>query len=59
MEVFSATASSWIYTKDSFVRIGNVPILSGFMYAAVGSFLASVSRTFGFRHTRYPPTSET
>jgi uncharacterized membrane protein YoaT (DUF817 family) len=31
-----------------------VPLFSGFMYAAVGSYIARVWRIFGFRFTRYP-----
>jgi len=32
-----------------------VPLFSGFMYAAVGSYLARVSRIFDMRYTNYPP----
>lgn len=55
MEVFKTAAGSWIYPEDSFFRIGGVPLFSGFMYAAVGSYLARVSRIFDFRYTAYPP----
>ena len=36
------------------LRIGAVPLFSGFMYAAVGSYLARVWRIFDFRFTAYP-----
>jgi uncharacterized membrane protein YoaT (DUF817 family) len=36
------------------LRIGAVPLFSGFMYAAVGSYLARVWRIFDFRFTHYP-----
>ena len=36
-------------------RIGGVPLFSGFMYAAVGSYLARISRIFDMRYTQYPP----
>ncbi|MEM7492812.1 MAG: DUF817 domain-containing protein [Pseudomonadota bacterium] len=55
MEVFKTEVGSWTYPEDSFLRIGNVPLFSGFMYAAVGSYLARVSRVFDFRWTHYPP----
>lgn len=55
MEVFKTAAGSWIYPEDNFFRIGGVPLFSGFMYAAVGSYLARVSRIFNFRYTHYPP----
>ena len=55
MEIFKTGAGSWIYPEDSILRIGGVPLFSGFMYAAVGSYLARVTRIFDFRFTRYPP----
>jgi uncharacterized membrane protein YoaT (DUF817 family) len=54
MEVFKTDAGSWTYPEDSILRLGNVPLFSGFMYAAVGSYLARVSRVFEFRWTAYP-----
>ena len=32
-----------------------MPLFSGFMYAAVGSYIARVSRIFDFRSLHYPP----
>ncbi|MBC00291.1 MAG: hypothetical protein CML67_12195 [Rhodobacteraceae bacterium] len=55
MEVFKTAAGSWIYPEESFFRIGGVPLFSGFMYAAVGSYLARISRIFDFRYSHYPP----
>jgi len=55
MELFKTAHGSWIYPEDSFLRIGAVPLFSGFMYAAVGSYLARVWRIFEFRFTRFPP----
>ncbi|WP_421854386.1 DUF817 domain-containing protein [Oricola sp.] len=55
MEVFKTAAGSWVYPEEAFFRIGGVPLFSGFMYAAVGSYLARVSRIFDFRFTAYPP----
>ncbi len=55
MELFKTSAGSWIYPEESFLRIGAVPLFSGFMYAAVGSYLARVWRIFEFRFTRFPP----
>jgi uncharacterized membrane protein YoaT (DUF817 family) len=53
--VFKTGAGSWIYPEESIFRIGAVPLFSGFMYAAVGSYLARISRIFDMRYTRYPP----
>ena len=55
MEIFKTGAGSWTYPEASLLRIGGVPLFSGFMYAAVGSYLARVGRIFDFRFTRYPP----
>jgi uncharacterized membrane protein YoaT (DUF817 family) len=55
MEVFKTAMGSWIYPEESLLRIGGVPLFTGFMYAAVGSYLARVWRLFDFRFTRHPP----
>jgi uncharacterized membrane protein YoaT (DUF817 family) len=55
MEIFKTGAGSWIYPEDSLLRIGGVPLFSGFMYAAVGSYLARVWRIFEFRFDHFPP----
>jgi uncharacterized membrane protein YoaT (DUF817 family) len=55
MEIFKTGAGSWLYPEPSLLRIGGVPLFSGFMYAAVGSYLARVTRIFDFRFTHYPP----
>lgn len=55
MELFKTAQGSWIYPEPSLLRVGGVPLFSGFMYAAVGSYIARVWRIFDFRYTRYPP----
>jgi uncharacterized membrane protein YoaT (DUF817 family) len=55
MEIFKTHVGSWIYPEPSFFRIGGVPLFSGFMYAAIGSYIARVWRLFDFRFTRHPP----
>jgi uncharacterized membrane protein YoaT (DUF817 family) len=54
MELFKTSAGSWLYPEPSLLRIGGVPLFSGFMYAAVGSYLARVRRIFGLRFEPYP-----
>ncbi len=54
MELFKTSAGSWQYPESSLLRIGDVPLFSGFMYAAVGSYIARVWRIFDFRFTAYP-----
>ncbi|MGV3770825.1 MAG: DUF817 domain-containing protein [Sphingobium phenoxybenzoativorans] len=55
MELFKTAAGSWIYPEASLLHIGPVPMFSGFMYAAVGSYIARIWRIFDFRFTGYPP----
>jgi uncharacterized membrane protein YoaT (DUF817 family) len=55
MELFKTAYGSWIYPEPSLLRIGGVPLFSGFMYAAVGSYIARVWRIFDFRYSAYPP----
>ncbi|WP_041685121.1 DUF817 domain-containing protein [Erythrobacter litoralis] len=55
MELFKTAVGSWIYPEAAILRIGGVPLFSGFMYAAVGSYIARVWRIFDFRFTHYPP----
>lgn len=55
MELFKTQAGSWTYPEASVLHIGAVPLFSGFMYAAVGSYIARVWRIFDFRFTCYPP----
>ena len=54
MELFKTSAGSWLYPEDSLLRIGQVPLFSGFMYASVGSYLARVWRIFEIRFEPYP-----
>lgn len=37
---------SWSYPEEAFFKIATVPLYSGFMYAAVGSYLAQAWRIF-------------
>lgn len=57
MEVFKTheAIGSWAYPGDAVIRLGNVPLFAGFMYSAVGSYLARVWRGFEFKFERFPP----
>lgn len=55
MELFKTDVGSWQYDGDGVLRIAAVPLFSGFMYAAVGSYMVRVYRLFDLRFTRYPP----
>lgn len=55
MEIFKTAAGSWIYPEENLFRIAGVPLFSGFMYAAVGSYIARITRIFDLRYSAYPP----
>ncbi len=54
MEVFKTAMGSWAYPEASVLRIGGVPLFTGFMYASVGSYIARAWRVFDFRFTGHP-----
>ncbi len=56
MELFktSDAIGSWTYPEEYFFGIGNVPLFTGFMYSAVGSYIARVWRIFEFEYSYYP-----
>jgi uncharacterized membrane protein YoaT (DUF817 family) len=55
MEIFKTSVGSWAYPEASMLRVGGAPLFAGFMYAAVGSYLARVWRLFDFCFTHHPP----
>lgn len=55
IELFKTEVGSWAYEADGVLRIAGVPLFSGFMYAAVGSYMVRVYRLFDLRFRRYPP----
>jgi uncharacterized membrane protein YoaT (DUF817 family) len=55
MEVFKTSVGSWSYPEPSLLRLCGVPLFTGFMYAAIGSYIARCWRLFDFRFTRHPP----
>lgn len=54
MEIFKTDVGSWMYAGDGVLRVAGVPLFSGFMYAAVGSYMVRVYRLFDLGFTRYP-----
>lgn len=57
MELFktSDAIGSWTYPEEYVFGIGNVPLFTGFMYSAVGSYIARIWRIFDFEYSKYPP----
>lgn len=56
MELFKTSdqIGSWAYPGQAFFMIGNVPLFSGFMYAAVGSYIARSWRIMHLQFSHYP-----
>ncbi len=54
LEVFKVRAGSWSYPESAWTKIGGVPLYSGFMYAAVGSYICQAFRRMDLRVDRFP-----
>ena len=59
MELFKTAMGSWSYPEHSLLRLGGVPLYSGFMYASVGSYIARMWRIQHLRFEDYPPAWRT
>ncbi len=59
LEIFKTMPEigSWSYPEASVFKIGNVPLYSGFMYAAVASYMCQAWRIQKLRLTGYPPNA--
>ncbi|MBW8823610.1 MAG: DUF817 domain-containing protein [Xanthomonadales bacterium] len=57
MEVFktSADVHAWSYPGPGYTKLLGVPLFSGFMYAAVGSYIIQAWRLFDLRIRHHPP----
>ncbi|SEE66494.1 DUF817 domain-containing protein [Ruania alba] len=54
LEVFKVSIGSWSYPDDGVLRVAGVPLYSGFMYAAVGSYICQAFRRFNLRVNHFP-----
>ncbi len=54
MEIHKTSIGSWAYPEPSLLRIGNVPVYSGFMYASVASYICQAWRRFDLGIVRLP-----
>ena len=57
LEVFKThpAIGSWSYPEQGMIKLFNVPLYSGFMYAAVGSYIAQAWRLLKLRLEHHPP----
>ena len=57
LEVFKTSngVKSWAYPDFAYTKVLNVPLFSGFMYAAVGSYIIQAWRLLQLRVEHHPP----
>lgn len=57
LEVFKTSGSiqSWSYQDFAYTKVQGVPLFSGFMYAAVGSYIIQAWRLLDVRIRHHPP----
>ena len=57
LEVFkvSGPIQSWAYQDFAYTKLFGVPLFSGFMYAAIGSYVIQAWRLFDLRIRHHPP----
>lgn len=54
MEIFKLQQGAWDYQESGFFEILGVPLFTGFMYSAVGSYIARSWKIFTFRFSSFP-----
>jgi len=59
LEIFKVQQGSWLYPGDAVTMVAGVPLFSGFMYAAVGSYICQAWRRFDLRVSHYPAAATT
>lgn len=57
LEVFKTSSGirSWEYPDFAYTKLFGVPLFSGFMYAAVGSYIIQAWKLLGLRVVHHPP----
>ncbi|MBP0726571.1 DUF817 domain-containing protein [Bacillus sp. RG28] len=59
LEIFKVHMGSWAYPEFSYLKIGGVPLYSGFMYASVGSYICQAWKRFNLSVSNYPSAKVT
>ncbi len=54
LEIFKTSVGSWTYPEPALLTIATVPLFSGFMYSAVGSYMARAWRINNFVFKNLP-----
>jgi uncharacterized membrane protein YoaT (DUF817 family) len=55
LELVKVGVGSWSYPEAALTKVAGVPLYSGFMYAAVGSYLCAAWRIMDLKVSRYRP----
>jgi uncharacterized membrane protein YoaT (DUF817 family) len=55
LELFKTSVGSWSYPEFAYTKVLGVPLYSGFMYAAVGSYVIQAWRLLDLHVERHPP----
>jgi uncharacterized membrane protein YoaT (DUF817 family) len=55
LELFKVRMGSWAYPEPALTKVGGVPLYSGFMYAAVGSYMCQAWRRLDLVLINYRP----
>ncbi len=55
LELVKVSVGSWSYPEAALTKVAGVPLYSGFMYAAVGSYVCSAWRIMQLEVSRYRP----
>ena len=55
LEAFKTRIGMWSYPDFAYTKLLGVPLFSGFMYAAVGSYIIQAWRLFDLRVRHHPP----
>ncbi|MGZ5198949.1 MAG: DUF817 domain-containing protein [Telluria sp.] len=57
LEAFKTSSGiqSWVYPQSGYTKLFGVPLFSGFMYAAIGSYITQAWKLLGLRIEHHPP----
>jgi len=55
LEIYKIHVGSWAYPEDAYLKIGGVPLYSGFMYSSVASYITQAWRRFDLKMKPLPP----
>jgi uncharacterized membrane protein YoaT (DUF817 family) len=54
MEIYKVHVGSWSYPESAYSKIAGVPLYSGFMYAAVSSYMLAAWERFSLKFMNWP-----